>query len=91
MKYIRRDITWRKKRRFVRGTKRTVLGGPAPKMLLFQMVPKSFLSVLIHSTRCKYDSLDCFFLIFDLNLPIGRVKCDVMGSGWNSCWFLLVS
>ncbi len=40
------------------------LGGPAQKMLFFQMVPKSFLSVLIHSTRCKYDSLDFFFQNF---------------------------
>jgi hypothetical protein len=30
---------------------------PAHKMTLFQMVPKSFLSIPIHSTRCKYDSL----------------------------------
>jgi hypothetical protein len=28
------------------------IGGPATKMLFFQMVPKSFLSVLIHSNRC---------------------------------------
>jgi hypothetical protein len=39
--------------------------GPDQKMLFFQMVPKSFLSVLIHSTRCKYDSLDFFLKIFD--------------------------
>ncbi len=37
-----------------------LLGGPAPKLLFFQMTPKSFLSVLIHSTRCKYDFLDFF-------------------------------
>jgi hypothetical protein len=30
---------------------RPTVGGPAQKMTLFQMVPKSFLSVLIHSTR----------------------------------------
>jgi hypothetical protein len=36
------------------------VGGPAPKMLFFQMVPKSHLSVLIHCNRCEYDSLDFF-------------------------------
>ncbi len=36
------------------------VGGPAPKMLFFQMVPKSFLSVLRHSNRCKNDSLYFF-------------------------------
>jgi hypothetical protein len=40
------------------------VGGPVKKMLFFQMVPKSFLSVLIHSTRCKYDSLDFFIQNF---------------------------
>ncbi len=54
------------------------LGGPAQKMLFFQMVPISFLSVLIHSTRCKYDSLDFFFKNFDWNLPVGRVKVKIV-------------
>jgi hypothetical protein len=54
------------------------IGGPAQKMLFFQMVPKSFLSVLIHSTRCKYDSLDFFFKHFDWNLPVGRVKVKIV-------------
>ncbi len=29
--------------------------GPGPKTWCFQMVPKSFLSRLIYSTRCEYD------------------------------------
>ncbi len=32
-----------------------VVGGPAQKD--FQMVPKSFLSSLVYSTRCEYDIL----------------------------------
>ncbi len=54
-----------------------LVGGPAQKMLFFQMVPKSFLSVPIYSTRCKYDSLD-FFKNFDWNLPVGRVKVKIV-------------
>jgi hypothetical protein len=38
--------------------------GSGPKHVIFQMVPKSFLSVLIHSTRCKYNFLDFLFQIF---------------------------
>ncbi len=54
--------------------------GSGKKMLFFQMVPKSFLRVLIHSsTRCKYDSLDFFFENFDWNLPVGRVKVKIVG------------
>jgi hypothetical protein len=38
-----------------------LLGGPAQKMTFFQVVQKSFLSVPIYCSRCKYDSLDfCF-------------------------------
>jgi hypothetical protein len=56
-----------------------LLGGPAQKMLFFHMVPRSFLSVLIHSTMCKYDSIEFFFKFFDWNLPIGRVKVKIVG------------
>jgi hypothetical protein len=65
--------------------------GPAQKMTFFQMVPKSCLSVLIHSIRCKYDSIFFFFKMFDWNLPVWQVKRNVVGSGWNSYWFLLGS
>jgi hypothetical protein len=34
--------------------------GSGPENVFFQMIPKSFLSVLIHSTRSKYDSSDFF-------------------------------
>ncbi len=33
------------------------VGGPAQKTWFFQMVPTSFLSDLIYSTRCEYDIL----------------------------------
>ncbi len=33
------------------------IGGPTQKIWFFQMVPKSFLSGLIYSTRCEYDIL----------------------------------
>ncbi len=65
------------------------IGGPAQKMTFFQMVPKSFLSVLIHSTRCNYNSLVFFLKKIDWNLPVGRVKCEIVGSGWNSYRFLV--
>ncbi len=47
------------------------LGGSAPKILFFKMVPKSFLSVLIHSIRWKYDSLDFFSFFLTGTCPFG--------------------
>ncbi len=38
-------------------TRQMLVGGPAQKTWFFQMVPKSFLSGLVYSTRCEYDIL----------------------------------
>ena len=51
---------WRSVPRHVGLSRWGKVGGLAQNMTFFQMVPKSFLSVLIHSTRCKYDSLVFF-------------------------------
>jgi hypothetical protein len=66
------------------------VGHPVKKMLFSQMVPKSFLSVLIHSTRCKYDSLD-FFLQKSLTgtCPLGGSKSKLWDSCRNNSRFLL--
>ena len=50
------------------------VGGPVEKMSFFQMVPKSYLSVVMHSNRCEYDILKVSLEKIDHNLPIGRVK-----------------
>ena len=51
-----------------------LLVGPVEKMSFFQMVPKSYLSVVMHSNRCEYDILKVSLEKIDHNLPIGRVK-----------------
>ena len=51
-----------------------LIGGPVEKMSFFQMVPKSYLSVVMHSNRCEYDILKVSLEKIDHNLPIGRVK-----------------
>ncbi len=63
-----------------------------PENDIFQIAPKSFLSILIYSIGCQYDSFVYFFLKkIDWNLPGRQVKVKNVGSGWNSPWFLLGS
>jgi hypothetical protein len=49
----------------------SLVGGPAQKMIFFQIVPKSFLSVLIPSTRCKYNSIFFFEKKMTGTCPLG--------------------
>ncbi len=67
---------------------RTMVGGPAQKMTFFQVVQKSFLSVPIYCSRCKYDSLDFFFKNIAWNLSVECVKHENVGSGRFSSRFL---
>ncbi len=67
------------------------LGGPAPKMPFFQMVPKPFLSVLIYSTRCEYDILKVLlkkksrtYLLGGSNMTI-RFRVGIVLGFW---WFI---
>ncbi len=48
------------------------------------MAPKLFLNIPIFSSRCEYDSSDFFPKKNDWNLPVERVKVNIVGSGWNS-------
>ncbi len=64
-----------------RPTKPPAVGGPAQKMTFFQVVQKSFLSVPIYCTRCKYDSLDFFFKNIAWNLSVECVKHENVGYG----------
>ena len=65
-----------------------MVGGPAQKMTFFQVVQKSFLSVPIYCSRCKYDSLDFFFKNIAWNLSVECVKHENVGSGRFSYRFL---
>jgi hypothetical protein len=59
-----------------------MLGGPAQKMTFFQVGQKSFLSVPIYCTRCKYDSLDFFSKILLGTCPLSvsnMKKWDMVG------------
>jgi hypothetical protein len=47
--------------------------------LFFQMVLKSFLSVLIHSNRCKYDSLEFVSKFLTGTCPLGRSSGILVG------------
>ena len=53
------------------------LGGLAPGMLFFEMVPKLFLSDQTCSNRSKYDFLQVWFNIIDHNMSIKGVKVDI--------------
>jgi hypothetical protein len=53
-----------------------MVGGPAPKIPFFQMVLKSFLSVLIYYNRCEYDILKVWLNRNDQNLPVEQVEHD---------------
>ena len=64
------------------------VGGPAQKMTFFQVVQKSFSSVPIYCSRCKYDSLDFFFKNIAWNLSVECVKHENVGSGRFSSRFL---
>ena len=64
------------------------IGGPAQKTTFFQVVQKSFLSVPIYCSRCKYDSLDFFFKNIAWNLSVECVKHENVGSGRFSSRFL---
>ncbi len=69
------------------GRNPSTIGGPAPKMPFFQMVPKPFLSILIYFIRCEYDTLKISLKKNDQNLPVGRVKHDNRVPGGNSFGF----
>ena len=73
---------------FIDRSARLLVGGPAQKMTFFQVVQKSFLSVPIYCTRCKYDSLDFFFKNIAWNLSVECVKHENVGYGRFSSRFL---
>ncbi len=54
------------------------VGGPAQDLSNFQMAPIPFLSVPTCSTHSPDDILKVSSTKIGHNLPVGRVKCDVV-------------
>jgi hypothetical protein len=65
------------------------IGGPAPRKAFFQMVQKSFLSVLVYSNRCEYDipkgllkKMTRTYSLGGSNMAIGFQVGLVLGFWW---------